>query len=342
MLGATRRGFTLLEAMVTLAIMALVAVSAISSYAAMAKLAKQAERDVLMVEAVRIALLYFRTEVRQAGGVGLPAWGSIIVENNCAARGGLPDCRGSDRITLVQGVATYPGCRVVEDLGGRVRFEAVSGSCCFNEAGFVRQAAMVFPGERRATSTNTDETLQPVVLRGVGDCIFEVRPIVAGSDLPRPLAANRSFRDNGHVGATAVLADVKTFYIDWLTDQTGALNMHVDLDGDGSPVGERLTVLEGVADFQAAIGFNVDRRASLETENGAGDAWWPNSVDETGNAQANDDALRAERAHFIGASVIATTKGGRDSVLAQTPWGPVRTLRGLRTIDGTERMRMPE
>lgn len=331
-----KRGFTLIEAGVTLAIMGIVAMAAISSFGAFTRLAKQVERDIVLIESLRTAMLYIRSELRLAGGVGVQPWASAIVEDSCAARGGLPDCRQSDRLTLVQGIPTYPGCRVVEDFPGEVRFES-SGGCCFHENDFVRQAALLFPGSGVGFGPG-DETMQPVVLRSVGsDCRFRVNPIIADSDLPRPLSKNRSFRTRGRRDAVAVLVDIKTFYVEWTDGQKGDLKMHVDLDGDNSVVGERLTVLEDVVDFQASIGYAVPGRSLLENDSGNGDSWWPSTTGEAGNAEAGDPALRPESAVFVGVAAIVVAGGGGISHV-QTPWGPVRTLTGLRTSLGAERI----
>ncbi len=333
-----RRAFTMLEAMVTLAIMAIVASAAVGSFAAFSRLAKQAERDVVLVETIRTGLLYLLTEVRQAGGVGVQPWASVFVEDDCQAARGFPACRGSDRLTLVQGIPTYPSCVVVEDFGSQVAFEKVGGSCCFHEDGFVRQAALIFP---RGTGLGApvDETLQPVVLRGIGDkCKFDVIPIIAGEALPRPLSQNKSFTKNGRKGAVAVLADIKTFYVDWGNDDTGALTMQAELNGDGNVSGERLTLLERVADFQASIGYAVDGRPYLESASGDGDAWWPGAPEEAGNAAAADGSLRPERAVFVGVSTIGVTSGGQKTVHVSTPWGPPRSFTNLRAFVGTERL----
>lgn len=334
-LAQTRaRGFSLLEAAVTLVIMGIVATAAVGSFGAFTRLAKQAERDMLLIETLRTAQFFLLSEARLAGGVGVQPWAAAIIENDCAARDGLPDCHGSDRLTLVQGIPTYPGCRVVDDRGSRLQFEQVDFACCFVETGFVRQVALVHP-----------DAMQPAVLKSTGsDCLFEVVPIVPDAALARRLGDSSAFRSGGWRDAVAVLADVKTFYVDWpsATAIDGALKMHAELNGDGDVVGERLTVLERAADLQFAIGYDVDGRGLLETSSGLNDAWWPGMPEEAGRAEIADPELTPERAVFIGVATVAVVAGGGSTTLhLQTPWGPPRALQGVRATVGADRISLP-
>jgi len=195
--------------------------------------------------------------------------------------------------------------------------------CCLNEDGFIRQVALVWP-----------DTVQPVVLRSVGSgCEFDVVPIVPGDALPRPLALSTAATD-GFPGAVIVLADVKTWYVEWTGDTLGALNMHAELNGDRDVVGERLTVLPIVADFQAALGYTIDNDALIDSAVGD-DRWWPNNGGERGRP---DDTLVPEKAVMAGVSTLAVIRDtGRNDVVS-TPWGPARRVTGGRVRIATERV----
>jgi len=160
------------------------------------------------------------------------------------------------------------------------------------------------------------------VLTGVGSgCEFTVAPVVPGDLLPRPLSVSTGFAAAGMKGAVVVLADIKTFYVDWNAAGTvGALRMHVELDGNPSLVGERLTVIDDVADFQVALGY---RGAGSLVEASAGtDGWWPNTTSERGRP---DPAVFApDAAVVVGASVIVAIPDIGRAGSAETPWGPVR------------------
>ncbi len=315
----------MIELVITMAMMGIVTAAAIGVLTAMQRQARSIGDSALLGEALRSGLLYVVDESRDAGGVGIPAWASVILENNCGPRGGFPDCNGSDRLTLVQGIPSYPGCRVEDDLGGdRVRFETVedgrrsSERCCFNQNNFTRQVAMV-----------KGDTVRPVVAVSTGDdCVYTLHPIVPDSALPRRPPGG--FRDS-----VAVLADVKTFYVEWGgTGRTGDLKLHMELDGVAGLEGERLTVLSNVADFQVAIGYSVRDLSPLETASGGGDAWWPNAEAEVGAPPHPADS-----AAFLGVSTIVVGRGSKDLSM-RIPWGPERPL-GLATARmGIDRVRL--
>lgn len=326
------RGFTLIEAAVTLAIMAVVATAAVSSLVALQRLARDTGQQMIVNERLRAGLLYLADETRDAGGIGIQPWAAAIIEDDCGPRDGMPPCRGSDRLTVVQGIPTFPGCSIDEDLGGTVRLErvgAVDGrggrSCCFRDnRSFVRQVAIVYPN-----------AVEPVLVTGTGsgDCSFGVQRLLPASVLPRALPSSRE-------RGVMVLADIKTFYVDWDSnnDVIGDLKMHIELNGDGDVENERLTILEDVADFQVAAGYRIDGRSPFESSTGAGDTWWYNGVGERNRPPAE---LPAEALNFIGLSIIATMKSDQSRQVA-TPWGPVRHLTQRRVALGTERTRIGE
>lgn len=317
--------FSLLEAMVTLALMALVSVAAISAFATFSRLSKNVERESLLIESSAVGLSYLTSELRQAGGVGLLPWASVIVEDDCGARGGLPACHNSDRLTVLQGIPTFPGCRVIEDRGRDLVFEQVDFDCCFNDsAPFLRQVAMI-----------KDDVMQPVVLAGKGRCVFERRPIVPDDALPRSPSGSWN-------GAIAVLADVKTFYVDWNdAGDEGALTMHIELDGRPGVEGERMTILERVVDFQAVVAYPAGDGLSLESASGLNDDWWP-SVDGLETRRAVDNGFNPERARFVGFSTISISDGGNVVTHVQTPWGPPRVLTNRLSSLGVERLALPQ
>ena len=170
----SRRGFTLMEMAVTIAIAGIVSFSAIGAYAQFLQLGRAVGKDAEATDLARGGALFIAEELRLAGGGGIPAWASVIVEDDCLARDGYPACNGSDRLTLIQAIPRFPSCSIEAGISDtRIQVETVSldGSdvCCLNEDGFIRQVALVWP-----------DTVQPVVLRSVGSgCEFDVVPIVA-------------------------------------------------------------------------------------------------------------------------------------------------------------------
>jgi type II secretory pathway pseudopilin PulG len=315
----------MLEMVITMAMMGIVTAAAIGTLTAMQRQARNIGDSALLGEALRSGLLYVVDESRDVGGVGIPAWSSVIIEDDCSGRAGYPGCQGSDRLTLVQGIPSYPGCRVKDDLGGnRVRFESVDDGrrrdprCCFRETGFTRQVALI-----------KGDTVRPMVAIAAGDdCVFSLQPIVPDSALPRRPS-------DGFNNSVAVLADVKTFYVEWAPDgRLGDLKLHMELDGVAGVDGERLTVLSNVADFQVAIGYDIRDLSPLESATGSGDAWWPNSPTETGASPHP-----ADRAAFLGVSTIVVGRGSQPKVM-RTPWGPERTLGPATARMGVDRVRL--
>lgn len=322
------RAFTLMEMAVTIAIAGIVSFSAIAAYAQFLQLGRVVGKDAEVTELARGGALFIVEELRTAGGGGIPAWSSVIIEDDCLARDGYPACNGSDRLTLVQAIPRFPSCAIKTGVSDtRVEVETVSlrgdDVCCLNEDGFVRQVALVWP-----------DTMQPAVLKSVGrDCLFEVVPIVPGDALPRPLAVSTA-ATTGFPGAVIVLADVKTWYVEWTGDTIGALNMHVELNGDRSVVGERLTILPTVGDFQAALGYAIANDALVDVAGGS-DRWWPNARGESGRPV---ETLLPERAVLAGVSTLAVTRDVNRNEEVSTPWGPVRRLSGGRVRIATERV----
>lgn len=325
------RAFTLIEVAVTMAIAGIVSVVAISAYAMFLRTGRVIAFDAEVTELARGGVLFVAEELRGVGGGGIETWSSVIVEDDCLARDGYPACNGSDRLTLVQSVPRFPSCAIKSaPTTTQIEVETISlrGSdvCCLNEAGFARQVALVWP-----------DTMQPVVLLGVGhDCLFDVRPIVPGDALPRPLLTSTAATD-GLPGAVIVLADVKTFYVDW-TDPTanrGALNMHIEMNGDGKLIGERLTILPVVADFQAALGYDVAGQPLVDVSAG-GDNWWPNAAGERG--RPGPGPLVPDRAVLGGVSIIAGVREVGRQDTAATPWGSPRTVADIHLRTATERV----
>lgn len=323
---------SLLELSVAMAIAGIIAAAAISLVGFMLSSGRRIGRGLDLTSSGRLGSLFVIDELRIAGGGGVEAWSSLIVEDDCVARGGYPACRGSDRVTVVQTIPRFPSCAIVDTTApGRVTVETINLSgvdvCCLNEVDFVRQVALVWT-----------DTMQPAVLSGVGTgCEFTVAPVVPGDLLPRQLSASTGFAAAGIKGAVVVLADIKTFYVDWNTAGTvGALRMHVELDGAPSLVGERLTVLDDVADFQVALGY---RGAGSLVEASAGtDGWWPNGPGERG--RPDPAVFAADGAVVVGASVIVAIPDVGRIGSAETPWGPTRVVPDHQLGAATERSRI--
>jgi prepilin-type N-terminal cleavage/methylation domain-containing protein len=234
-----RLGFTLMELAVALAATGVIAATATTLFSLYSSLIKKARVQSQLVSRARGSLEYVLNESRRAGGDGVSARDSMIIEAGCSPRGAFPDCYGTDRITVVQPLGGYGKCTVDADLGGnRVRIKSLRDGfagplvCCLLEQ----------PNFKRQVAFSSAAGVTPAVLFGTSEpCTFRYEPIVGG---PSGSLNN----------ATLVMADVKTFYLE-LTDPTraGRLVMHMELDGDTSSITrERLYLATGVLDLQAS------------------------------------------------------------------------------------------
>lgn len=233
-----RRGFTLIEAAAAMAAIGVIALVATMLFSLYGTLIKRARVQSQLVSRSRGALEYVLDEARRAGGNGVDPARSVIVEDNCAARGEFPACNGSDRITVIQPLGGYGKCTVDADLGGeRVRVRKVRDGllgpeecCLLQSAGFRRQVAFA----------SAEGVVPAMLLEDTADCTFGYRPILG--DVPDSLT-----------GATIVMSDVKTFYVEYgARDRAGRLLMHTELDGNIASIrGERLPLATGILDLQA-------------------------------------------------------------------------------------------
>ena len=103
--------------------------------------------------------------------------------------------------------------------------------CCLHSSFASRQVAFV----------KSNGTVTPAFLTKIGGCTFRYVPIIGSV--------------GGNSGAALVIADVKTFYREPgpAPGTAGRLAMHVDLDGDGALVGERLYLADDILDLQAVL-----------------------------------------------------------------------------------------
>ena len=222
------RGFTVLEASISLIIAEIIFFTAVATWALIvpalrrnATVAEESARAGLITE--RITL-----DIQNAGGGGIPPHNAIVVEKACAARtrsgtNYLPACPVGDRITVANAVAGPSTCRVSAQISDtRLEFFDLNNVCCFPDVGgadpFLRHVML-----------RDDDTYELAYLRATGsDCLFDVTPLrdslSQASSLP-----SLQWQD-------AVLVDVKSYMLD---TQAGAkdprlhqLIVHIDIDGD--------------------------------------------------------------------------------------------------------------
>jgi prepilin-type N-terminal cleavage/methylation domain-containing protein len=267
------RAFTLLEAMVVLAMFGIVVSAASVSFVSMLRSTKQGHGALQAMNGTRVPLDFVLDEARRAGGPDLPAAARVLIAKNLGAR-------QTDVLwTLHQNVG-YSICAVTSATGNSLSFvtTVLDGEprCCF-EAGTplfdvpLEGALPAGPSFRRtAVLRDLRGRFLPVFLSGdpsATSCRLTITP------LPDIDAVINEQQDNLPDLSTsvAVLADVKRFYIDFDADGVraplGALFVQTEIDGDvDSVLGERQRLASNAYDFRVAVGYAQRDPASIQTD----------------------------------------------------------------------------
>jgi prepilin-type N-terminal cleavage/methylation domain-containing protein len=257
------RGFTMMEAAVTLAIVGIISVAALSLHSSIGRSFSSARRLADLSDRVLGATTYLAKELTTVGGNTSTASMSIFVENACAARGDFPACpNGSDRITLFAAVPKTPACRVshvdASVTPPRVAFwfRDIEGipRCCLNDekngvrfAGdpptqFLKRHAIINNGPFRkpmmliadATAPGFTTAPAPPSYSGNdsdGDGFVDSRCTFRMLDVVPPALRTEPPNANTWVDGSISIVDMRTLYID--DREAGSppmLMLHTDMD----------------------------------------------------------------------------------------------------------------
>jgi type II secretory pathway pseudopilin PulG len=265
--------FTLLEAMVVLAMFGIVVTAATMSFVSMLKASKRGHGALQALNGTRVSLDFVLDEARRVGGPDLPASARVLIDKS----GGQ---RGTDVLwTLHQNVG-YSVCAVTQVSGSTLSFAVVQVDavprCCF-EAGAVLVDVPLEgslpagpPFRRTAVLRDLRGHFLPVFLSGApsaSSCQLTMTPLPGIDRLINDALGNLPDLTT----AMAVLADVKRFYVDFEADgvrpPTGALFVHTEVDGEvDSFLGERQRLSSNAYDFRAAVGYANRNPAVIETD----------------------------------------------------------------------------
>ncbi len=268
-----RRAFTLMEAMVVLAIFSIVTTSAMSAFSSIMKSIKASRQSLLLSDRSKAAVDQLLEEIRSSGGPDLGPRGYIVVGKGAGQR-------GTDVLWTLRQNEEYAACTVVGTDGDRLTFQSFirngEMTCCFQAGdpivgttelyGAVRPGA---PFRRTAVIVDPADRVLPVFLSGDPngascELKMELLPDIANAIPPDSRARL--------INARVILADVKRHYIDF--DQTlegsrralGILFSQVELDGDLSSFkNERLRIAHGVADLRVGVGY-IDGMLRLDED----------------------------------------------------------------------------
>ena len=325
------RAFTLFEAALAMALVGIVAIAAIGLYAAVIRVFSNTRKTVALTDRSQAVIDYLTHELRSVGGNGIPASAALFVEDGCNARGdpvlGFPDCGDAaapverrppiagkaDRLTTFTALQGVPPCPITAISGPMVDGEGTASFvtrnpntganvCCFTtgsgSAPFMRTVILMKDGFfRPALLTNN-----------TGTCTFKWQDIVPPSMRTLPPSSNvpAPTMSNTFLQGLAVLVDFRTIYMD---PSSHDLVMHMDqtftdatLNGYGARptvAGERLRILDGVYDFQVALGYDLDYNGDVtEVPGGGSDEWLYNAPSET-LATAFTDPFDATRLRLV-------------------------------------------
>jgi prepilin-type N-terminal cleavage/methylation domain-containing protein len=249
-----RRGFTLVEAMVTMAIAGIVTTAAAGAMAMIMRSVQNTRIGVTVTSNLVNTVQFLSKDIENAGGQGLPTQAGIMVENDtCPARDGMPACNGTDRVTIATAMPELPVCAT--RAGSRpnaLSFQYVQGGCCFpsNIGGnAVTGVAML---------TGPNQIFRPVQVTGIANavCEFTVADAVPNSlYLNSPIVSDHaSFAGDDFtpfVDGTATLVLLRTYYLDTATHELRVRH------GVGASAQTAL-VADQIFDLQVALGVDVD------------------------------------------------------------------------------------
>lgn len=258
-----KRAFTLMEAMVVLALIGIVVGIASSLVVALMNSAKDGRAAVAAIASTRTAIDFVQEEARGAGGPDLPEAARVLID-----KGGGQN--GTDVLWIVDQNPGYAQCNIVGVGGAELDFAVVDVSgtprCCFevgdDPIGTPPLASPLSSGSafrRAAVITDPQGRFLPVFLLGdpsAGSCRLSMLELPGISGVVSVARGNRP----DLLGGTVTLADVKRVYVDFAAAGVrapfGALFVHSELDGDlADATGERLRISSNTIDLRFAVGY---------------------------------------------------------------------------------------
>jgi hypothetical protein len=260
------RGFTLIEAAVTLVIAMIVIFAAVNLQVLITRSFTSARRVAELSDRVIGLSSYLSKELATVGGNAAGTAYSIYVEDACAQRGDFPACpNGSDRVTVFAAVSNLPACRISHVDGSdplmppRVAFwyrdAAQVPRCCFNDelngtrdssgtpTQYLKRHAMLVQGAYHKAVLLIGEAGSP----GFGwdpapstytdwdadaDGIVDTRCTFRMIDVMEPNKRFEPPTPDGWREGTATIVDMRTLYIDDRVTPP-QLILHTDLDANG-------------------------------------------------------------------------------------------------------------
>lgn len=191
----------------------------------------------------------FSQILKSAGGNQIPVWQSILVDNNCATKWGLPDCAGSDRIHMLEIVFDSAGDFVLAPLPvvnpgydptkGTIQIDKTGGCPLNSKYQNVNIALVSGTTLLVAFSSGIDVT----------KCVIQTGPSIQGAIFSNfdPASAER------FVGKSALAVRLKTYFWDSVNL---SINRFVDTGNTGlSSSTNTFVEYTDIYDLQVALGY---------------------------------------------------------------------------------------
>lgn len=306
-------GFTLIELMLGSVVATVVAGAVFAVYFVVFRDFKRVEAATDMAFDSQLLADYITTEIQNVGGAAVVAGAGTFVEDNCQSRDGLPNCEGSDRLTLTEAIMPVRECGVAGIGGGVVAMATTPGSPCCLDASWLNTPVMLTKGnifvQRWVSTVNT---VQCNLTLSAGQAQL-------GDNNPPPVLLDWS-------GGTATRVQVRTYYVD---RQARELRLFQDQNGNGrAEAAEVKTLAVDTQDLQVALAYDCGPEDGLINENGdANDELLfnaPAAVEAIGQgalACATRDLLHSIHVGFLLGGPLSGSPTG-------TPAGAQRLLNG--------------
>ena len=261
---------------------------------------------------------YLANQIEGIGGGAVRSWMAIWEENNCAARGPLADCGGSDRITLTTAQNPPLECAIQSwALATPNQIVVANTPACCLTAAFNNKQLMLVNNNSYAQVYSTSVDLVACTLTFTGG------QAAADPEQANPLATNWG---NG----TVSVVNVQTYYMD---STAHALNVWADANNDGAiQANESSLVATGVYDFQVALGFDLNSDHNLVDQENNTDDWLYNAAGESMGVGvfASASMFQLEMVEVgIMLGIPANFQHGQPNVALTLLDGPARQINGI-------------
>lgn len=260
---AGARGFTLVEMMMSMALMMVLA-SAIFSLSvqvmqvgATSEIRSEVGRDALKI------MDFFSSRIQIAGGQSIPIHGAILIENDCSGKAQMPNCKGSDRITIFYAKNPPLEQRVLSLTATTVRFATYLDTSIVPNV-WVCPLTNSWRDQGLVLSQGSAVIYRYVTGVDLANCQLNIKNLTAHGIDYDPNLVNWS-------GSIATVSDYASYF---LKEDTHEIFQASDFNGNGYIEGTEFTlVAAGIFDFQIAAGYDMGSGRVVTASDQRLDGW---------------------------------------------------------------------